>query len=85
MERATLKEHLRQAEEHVALGRQHISRQKEIIADLERGDHNTDAARRLLTTFEHTQKMHEADRDRLVGELARLSTQIVLGPDGSDS
>jgi hypothetical protein len=72
MDRTMLEQHLPQAEGHITLGKGHIARQHEIIAELERDGHDTTEAKRLLAIFEET-KMHLADRDRIRQELARKS------------
>jgi hypothetical protein len=72
MDRATVTAHLAQAERHVALGEQHIARQREIVSELEDGSHDAVQARRLLAQFEELQALHIADRDRLRRELAEL-------------
>ncbi len=48
-------------------------RQREILARLERGGHNSREAKRLLATFEEIQDMHVAHRDRLEKALAEIS------------
>lgn len=65
-----LREHLAIASRHVAQGEQHVSRQRELIAELERNGHNTAQATQLLVQFEELLAMHIADRDRIVRELA---------------
>ena len=50
-----LKQHLKQAEEHVAVGQKHIARQREIIAELEADGHDVTDSRRLLQLFEEVQ------------------------------
>ena len=70
MDRAIIQDHLAQTERHVSQGKEHISRQREIIADLERGGHDSKAARALLVQFEEMQALHIADRDRLLRELS---------------
>jgi hypothetical protein len=72
MDRETLEKNLAQAEAHVAKGHERIALQHEIIAELEREGHDTVPARELLTTFENTQAMHVANRDRTAGKLAAL-------------
>lgn len=69
VEKAIIREHLSQAERHVALGAQHIREQKERIVEFERSGHDTAAARDLLRIFEEMQVLHIADRDRLQQEL----------------
>jgi hypothetical protein len=56
MDRATLTNHLRQAEEHVVLGEQHIARQRVLIAELERNTRDTAKAAELLKEFEELQR-----------------------------
>jgi hypothetical protein len=52
------------------MGEQTIARLREIIARLERGGHDSSAAKELLARFEELQKLPMADRDRLEKELA---------------
>jgi hypothetical protein len=72
MDRETLEKDLTQAEAHVAKGHERIALQHEIIAELEREGHDTVPARELLATFEKTQAMHVANRDRIASKLAAL-------------
>jgi hypothetical protein len=72
MDRARFERHLRQAEEHVALGLQHIADQRAIVAEHEQKGWDATRARELLATFESIQTSHEADRDRLRREIAAL-------------
>jgi hypothetical protein len=72
MDRATLEQHLAQAEGHVALGLKHIARQHEIIAKMELAGHDTTVPRSLLATFEDVQVTHETDRDRIRAALAAV-------------
>lgn len=58
-----------QVERHVATCRRHITRQTEIIAELERQGSDTQSARDLLAQFESIQALHTAHRDRLRREL----------------
>lgn len=67
-----LERHLKQAEEHVALGRKNVLRQFEIVAELERDGHDATTARALLTSYQGIQEVHEADLDRIEKELAGL-------------
>ena len=48
MSRETLIRHLAQAEARIALGRKHIARQYEIIAELEQVGHDAVTAKALL-------------------------------------
>jgi hypothetical protein len=72
MERATLEDHLAQAERHVAEGEEHIAQQRELVTKIEREGHDTTSALFLLSQFEEMQQMHIADQERLRGELAAL-------------
>jgi hypothetical protein len=72
MDRATLEERLRLAEQHVALGREKIARQSRLLAELERDGHDTAPARTLLQTFEGVQETLEAGSARLAKALADL-------------
>ena len=65
--------HLAQAEEAVVLGEHHIARQRALIAELEQKSHDTAQAKQLLATFEETQMLHLAGRDRVRRELDALS------------
>lgn len=56
---------LEMAERHVALGRQHIVRQLEIIQKLRGHGYPTGGAERLVANFEELQQMHEAHLARL--------------------
>ena len=73
MDRTLLEKLLKEAEERVAQGEEHIRQQRELIAELERDGHNTSLAQELLATFEQIQKLHVAGRDRLAKELEGLS------------
>jgi hypothetical protein len=72
MDRETLEKHLIQAEAHVANGQKRIAQQHEIIAELDREGHDTAPAKDMLASFERTQAMHVANRDRIAGKLATL-------------
>jgi len=71
MDRAILKEHLAQAERHASRGKQHLARQEEIIAELDRDGHDTTEARKVLATLRQTQVLHEQEVERLLRELGR--------------
>jgi hypothetical protein len=71
MNRAALWAHLVDAEEAVEQGERHLSRQRRLIASLERNGHDPGAAYALLATFEDSQALHVFDRDRLRRELAQ--------------
>ena len=65
MERAWLEQQLRQIRLHVALGKEHIARQQQIILDFEATGYDTTTARKLLKTFLEMQRLHEAHVERL--------------------
>ena len=69
MERAVLLDHLAKAEKHVLEGRQRVTRQQDLIADLRRGRHDTGDAELLLRQFNELLALHLATRERLRGEL----------------
>lgn len=70
MDRKLEQQHLQEAERHVAEGREHINKQRQIIAELERDGHDTSTARELLETLEQSQRMHEEHRAHIKAELA---------------
>jgi hypothetical protein len=51
MDRALLLQHLAEAERHVAEGERHLAKQEALIAELSRGGHDTEEARRILDTL----------------------------------
>ncbi len=77
MDHALWRRHLEQAERHVALGRRHIARQEEIIAELEGKGEETQTSRDLLAIFQSLQAGHEAHRQRLLSD---LSPPLPTGP-----
>jgi len=72
MDRQKLEARLIQAEKRVALGEQHIARQREFVLGLERLGNNADAARSLLEQFEAIQTMQIEHRDQLLSKLDGL-------------
>lgn len=72
MDRATLQQHIEQAENDAAAGREHVERQTEIVANLDTHGRDATAARALLGTFVEAQATHEADVARLRAELAEM-------------
>ena len=66
---AILQDHLAMAERHIASGNRVITRQRQLINQLEAGGHDTRAAQSLLDRFEDLQASHLADRDRLIKEI----------------
>lgn len=69
MSRDQIAADLRQAESAVAHGERLIARQKKVIAKLQAESRPTADARELLKTFEVMQRLHVADRDRLIQDL----------------
>ena len=70
MDRTTIQEQLRAAEVHIAVGREDIARQREIVAELRSAGHDTSVAYRLLLIYEEAQATHILIRNRLVRQLA---------------
>jgi hypothetical protein len=66
-----LLEHLALAERHASEGRRHLARQEELIAWLDQRGHDTTDARGVLSTLRTTQALHEADVERILGELGQ--------------
>jgi hypothetical protein len=71
MDRAMWQRHLAIAERHVGEARGHISHQRQIVAELEQGGHNTTMAKAILRQLEATLKLHIENRDRLQAELSK--------------
>ena len=69
MDRAELVEYLANAEQRVAVGKQHIQNQYRIIAQLEQDGHTTTEAIDFLIQLLDTQDDHEAERDHIKAEL----------------
>ncbi len=65
MKRPALDESLRTARLRVALGEEHLSRQRRVILDLESATGDFDRARDLLQTLEATQQMFIAHLELL--------------------
>lgn len=77
MERSDLEKRLKLANAHVELGRHHVERQAQIVADFERNGHDTGGARGLLSEFQDSLSMHVRDRDRLLRQLAALPPALI--------
>ena len=71
MDRTLLEAHLAQARRHIALGQEHLARQKQIVHELERDGHSVSEAKQLLDLFRDLQAMHVAHRDRLLEEIGQ--------------
>jgi hypothetical protein len=69
MDQRLIREHLAEAERHVALSDKNIARQIEIIDALEHGGHSTLLALDLLRTFRMVRATHAAHRELIQREL----------------
>lgn len=69
MDLRLIRNHLAEAERHVALSDRHIARQIEIIVELDRGGHSTVLALDLLHTFQVMRAAHVAHRELIRREL----------------
>ena len=69
IDRATLLEHLAQAERHVAQGEAHIGKQEALVVELDRDGHDTKKAAAILAIFRQTQAQHVLNVERLLKEL----------------
>jgi hypothetical protein len=67
--RKKLRDQLAKAERNVAEGEARIARRREHLEQLERVNAIAEGARDALRQFEQLQKLHVADRDRLLKEL----------------
>jgi hypothetical protein len=72
MDRRTLQRHLAEARVRAALGKEHLQRQRQVVADLEAAGLDTVAAREQLKIFQQSLAMHEQEVKRLTAELGRL-------------
>jgi len=63
------REHLVLAERHIAEAKAHIARQKEVIAELERGGHETDLAVGMLRALERCLQGFERHRALILKQL----------------
>ncbi|UFW45380.1 MULTISPECIES: hypothetical protein [Bradyrhizobium] len=61
--------HLYEAERHVAEGERHLARQEELVAELHRDGHDTQAANDILATMQQSQALHVQHRDHIIREL----------------
>jgi cytidylate kinase len=71
MDRQMIEDHLRQAEEHVALREQMVARQRALVAELARDGRDTHTAMMLLAQLEESLELRRPDRDRLRTELGK--------------
>ena len=64
-----VRDHLALADRHVASGNLIVTRQRQLIAKLENGSHDTRQALSQLARFEDLLAQHLAHRDKLLDEL----------------
>ena len=69
VDRTLLEEQLAETERQVLEGERRIARQRQIVAELERGGQQSWDATELLRRLEYLQALHVARRDRLRNEL----------------
>jgi hypothetical protein len=69
MKRNILLEHLRLAEHHAAEGERHLAHQEQVVAELDQHGHDTREAIKVLATLRETQRLHQEDVGRILGEL----------------
>jgi len=69
MDRVLWKRFLAQTEEHILEAERTLSRQREVIAELERDGHDSQSARELLTQFEAMLALVTQNRDLVKNEL----------------
>jgi hypothetical protein len=70
VDRQTIQRHLQRAEIHIFEAKQLVARQREMVAELEKYEHDLEAARNLLVVFEEISAMQVAHRGQLQRELA---------------
>lgn len=70
--RSMMEGHLEQALRHVALGKEHLASQRNVVDRLEEQGHDSTEARRLLSEFEEMKRSHDYDMLRLEKELQEL-------------
>jgi hypothetical protein len=70
MNRLMIERHLAQAREHIASGTRTVTKQREMVARLERGGHDVTAALHSLAQFEDMLALYISDCNRIEKELA---------------
>ena len=83
MDRAALEQQLQEARDEIAKGERQISRQWDIIQELERDGHNSNLARKVLAKLLQTQEEHLEHRDQLVKMLEALGSPEPTTPEGA--
>lgn len=75
IERETILKDLGLAERQIGTGEHQLRIQRQLIAELRRAGQNATEAEALLESSEQTQKLHFADRSRLLRELSASNGQ----------
>lgn len=70
MDKAIIEQHLARARAHVAQGEGHLSRQRELLFELQVQERDCSEALRLFDSFAELQTIHIADMERLERLLA---------------
>jgi hypothetical protein len=79
MERATILASLALAEKQIGEGERQLRLQRELIAELQRSGRDATAAEALLKSSEQNQRLHFADRSRLLRELCERNGERYAG------
>ena len=79
MERTTLLDNLGLAERQIGEGEHQLRLQRELIAELRRSGQDAAEAEALLKTIEQSQRLHFADRARLLRELSESKGERYSG------
>jgi hypothetical protein len=82
MDRTSLHQRLQAVDALLQRMQENIAFQGRMIATLDRGGHDTRAAKMFLRRLEATHARHVADRDRLFKELANRSCGFLSGGNG---
>ena len=70
MDKANIQRRLANAEKHIVEGARHIAQQQKLIWGMARLGRDTSVSEQLLQTFEETQRLRLADRDKLLRQLS---------------
>ena len=76
----TLEQQLQQVQADLALGNEHVARQRQIVADLEQSGQGAETARISLQETEATLAIYAAEAARLEKELTALTPQTEKAP-----
>ena len=79
MERAAILENLALAEKQIGEGEHQLRLQRELIADLQGSGRDATSAEALLKSIEENQRLHFADRSRLLRELCESNGERYAG------